>query len=284
MLCVVLRVWEASAAVVDAKLVCVSTRKDRAITLWKAGDARMTKGPIEKFVFLTFLDRRFEVIPADELACRGNTYRAATRSAAKLSEDDKDEIARSIELVRSADWAQFPPKWQAYEDASRAWSKASANYMRTASATVTAKIAAETAAAIAAKTKRAGDVPRAQAAKVRASKLTDKAKRLTQQAIAAMDLDLRATAAMVAATDAHLQSKAWERRELRAYTAQIDVAQARVERSRARSRGKEFDAHQEGNLARLVQEADTRMQELRDEDDASRCFRSLGPVWRVFNM
>lgn len=102
MLCVILRVWDKWAAVVDSKLICLSAYQDRAITLWKKGDPRMSVTSIERFLFLTYLDRRFEMIEAEQLASRGKTYRTAVRSAAKVSENDKDEIARAIELVRSA--------------------------------------------------------------------------------------------------------------------------------------------------------------------------------------
>ena len=284
MLCAILRVWERWAAVVDSKLICVSTQKDRAITLWKAGDAQMSRMSIEKFVFLTFLDHRFEMIEAEELVGRGKTYRTAMRSGAKVSEDDKDEIARAIELVRSADWAQLPLKLQAYYDASDAWSKARAVYMRMASATMNARTAAEAAAASVEKARREGNVLKANAAKERAARLADRAKRFTQRADAARDAELRASAAMHLATAAHLESKLWETRELVAYRARGAVAQARAARKRALARGKKLDAKAEAQFAQSVEEAETLMQRLRDEDDASRGFRALGPVWRVFNM
>lgn len=284
MLCVILRVWEKWAAVVDAKVICVSSRKDRAISLWKADDARLTGMPIDRFVFLTFLDRRVEVIRAEELVGLGKTYRTVMRSGARVSEDDKDEIARAMELVRSAGWAQLPAKFQAYEDTSRAWSKARTAYLRTAAATVTEKIAAKAAATFAAKAGRQGNALKAEAAKVRAVKFADSAKRLAQRANAARDSELSAAAALHIATAAHLESKPWELRELLAHRAQVAAAQARAERSRALRRGRKLDAGGEAEFAQLVEDAETRMRQLRDEENASRGFRSLGPVWRVFKM
>ena len=284
MLCVILRVWDRWAAVVDSKLMVVSTQKDRAITLWKAGDARMRRVPIEKFVFLTFLDHRLEMIGAEELNGRGKTYRTAMRSGAKVSEDDKDEIARAIELVRSADWAQLPPKLRAYYEASDAWSKTRAVYLRIAAATVHARATAEAFAAIAAKARREGNISTAKATKERAAKLAEKAHRLSQRADAARDAELWATAAMHEATAAHLESKLCETRELIAYRALAEVAQARATRKRALRRGKMPDAEAEAQFAQLIERAETLVQRLRDEDDASRCSRSVGPVWRVFIM
>ena len=284
MLCTVLRVWERWAAVVDSKLICISSQKDRALSLWKAGDLRFKNLPIENFVFLTYLDRRVEVIPAEELFGRGKTYRTAMRSGAKLSEADKAEIARAIELVRSAKWAQLPPRFQAYEDASRAWSKARAFYLRTAAATMTARLASRAAAASAARARSEGDVMNANAAKARAATLADKAKRLTRRANAARDLEMQAAAAMHAATAAHLESKKWETRELVTYRARIGAARARTERSRAIARGKKPDAEAEAQFVQVMEEAEALMAQRKYEDDASRCFRALGPVWRVFNM
>lgn len=284
MICVILRCWEKWAAVVDSKLLCVSAQKDRAISLWKAGDARMLCVPIEKFVFLTYLDHRIEVIPAEHLVGRAKTYQSAMRSGAKVNEADKNEIARAIELVRSASWAQLPPKFQAYEDTSHAWSKARASYMRLAASTVTARLASKAAAASAAKVRRAGNVAKAKAANIRAAMLVDKTKRMTRRADAARDLELQAAAAMHAATAAHLESKHWETRELVAYRARISASQARTERSRAIARGKRPDAEADARLPQAVEYADSLMKQLKDEDDASRRFRALGPVWRVFNM
>ena len=284
MLCTVLRVWEKWAAVVDSKLVCVSSQKDRAISLWKAGDARMTCVPIEKFVFLTYLDHRVEVIRAEHLVGRGRTYLTAMRSGAKVSEADKNEIARAIELVRSAEWAQLPPKFRAYEDTSNAWSKARAVYLRIAASTMTARLASKAAAASAAKAKREGHVEKENAASIHAATLADKAKRLTRRANASRDFELQAAAAMHAATAAHLQSKQWETRELVTYRARIAASQARAERSRAISRGKRPGAGANARLAQAVENAEALMNQLKEEDDASRCFRALGPVWRVFNM
>jgi hypothetical protein len=284
MLCVILRVWEKWAAVVDSKLLCVTARKDRAISLWKAADARLDRVPIERFVFLTFLDRRIELIQSEELIGRGKTYQTAMRSSAKVSEDDKDEIARAIELVRSAEWAQLPPKFKAYEDASRAWSKARAFYMEATSAAMLARIAAAAAAASVAKSRREGNVLKAKVTKERAARLADRADRWTCRADVARDAELRATAALHTATAAHLESKLWETRELVAYRARIAVAQMSAARKRARARGKKPDAKAEAQFAQSVEEAETLMLQLRDEDDASRGFRSLGPVWRGFNM
>lgn len=281
--CVVLKVWERWAAVVESKVVSVSSRRDRAIALWKAGDARMMGAPIEQFVFLTFLDRRFEVIEAEQLVGRGQTYRTAMRSGAKLSEADKDSIASAIAVVRSADWAQLPPKFQAYEDANRAWLKARSSYREIASASVKAAAALRVASATAAKARGAGGTAKATAAKDRAEKLAVKARGLVKRAIAAQNADILATAAMKEATDAHLASKPWELRELLAHRAQHAVAATRAKQLRA-ARTKGVDAASVADLAQLTQQADELMQQLRDEDDASRCFRSLGPVWRPFNM
>ncbi|MEP7298348.1 MAG: hypothetical protein ABI702_19360 [Burkholderiales bacterium] len=284
MLCVILRVWEKWAAVVDSKVICVSSRKDRAIALWKAGDARMARAPIGKFVFLTFLDRRFEVIEAEQLVGRGQTYRAAMRSGAKLSEADKDSIASAIALVRSAEWSQLPPKFQAYEDANRAWSKARDSYREAASEFVKAKAAAKAAAVVVAKSSREGGIAKTMAAKTRAEKLADKARQLMHRATRAQNLDLMATAAMKEATDAHLASKPWETRELVAYRALGAAANARAARRRSLARGKPLDSKAEAQFAQLVEEAETLMQRLREEDDASRGNGSLGPVWRLFSI
>ena len=284
MLCVIFRVWERWAAVVDSKVICVSKQKDRAITLWKAGDARLTRAPMEQFIVLTYLNRRFELIRAEELVGRGKTYRTAMRSGAKLSEADKDEIARAIELVRSAEWAQLPPKFRAYEDACRSWTKARANYVKTALAAVSAMSAARASSALAAKVRRRGNVSVGNVARAEVAKLAVEAKRLTLRAIAARDIEFRAAATMRVATAAHLESKQWETRELVAYRTRNAASLARAERSRAIARGKPADAEADARLAQAVAHADALVQQLRDEDDGSRRFRALGPVWRVFNM
>lgn len=284
MLCVILRVWEKWVAVVGSEVICVSRQKDRAITLWKAGDARMTRAPIEQFFVLAYLKRRFELIRAEELVGRGKTYRTAMRSGAKLSEADKDEIASAIELVRRAKWAQLPPKFQAYEDACRSWTKARANYVRTALAAVSAISAARASSALAAKARRKGFVLEMNVAKAEAAKFAVEAKRLTLRAIAARDIEFRAAATMRVATAAHLESKQWETRELVAYRARLAASQARAERSKAIARGKRPDADADTRLAQAVENAEALMNQLKEEDDASRCFRALGPVWRVFNM
>ena len=284
MLGVILRVWERWVAVVGSEVICVSRQKDRAITLWKAGDARMTRAPIEQFIVLTYLDRRFELIRSDELVGRGKTYRTAMRSGTKLSDADQDEIARAIELVRSAEWAQLPPKFQAYEDACRSWTKARANYVRTALAAVSAISAARASSALAAKVSRRGNVLAGNVARAEVAKLAVEAKRLTLRAIAARDIEFRAAATMRVATAAHLESKQWETRELVAYRARLAASQARAERSRAIACGKPPDAEADARLAQAVEYADSLVKLLKDEDDASRCFRALGPVWRVFNM
>ena len=284
MLCVIIKVWERWVAVVGSEVICVSRQKDRAITLWKAGDARMTRAPIEQFIVLTYLNRRFELIRAEELVGRGKTYRTAMRSGAKLSEADKDEIARAIELVRSAEWAQLPPKFRAYEDACRSWTKARANYVKTALAAVSAMSAARASSALAAKAGRKGFVLKVNVARAEAAKFAAGAKRLTLRAIAARDIEFRAATTMRVATAAHLESKQWETRELVAYRARLAASQARAERSRAIARGKRPDADADAQLAHAVGEAEALMKQLKYEDDASRCFRALGPVWRVFNM
>ena len=284
MLCVIRRVWGRWAAVVDSKLICVSTTKDRAITLWKAGDARMSGASIDKFIWLTFLDRRFESIQAEELVGRGRTYQTAMRSGAELSEADKDEIARAIALVRSADWAQLPPKFQAYENANRAWSRARSAFMRAATEAVDARAIAEAAAAFAVKARREGNVLKTSAAKERAAELADKAKRLMQRAVVARKLEVRSTAAMRAATDAHLESNLWETRELVARDAHDSARICRAACRTARKRGCEAMAYAQAEYVRWSGQADALMLQLRNEDDASRGFRALGPVWRVFNM
>ena len=284
MLCTVRRVWDRWAAIVNSKLICVSTQKDRAIWLWKAGDVRFKNLPIENFVFLTYLDQRFEVIPAEELVGRGKTYRTAMRSGARLSESEKDEIARAIELVRSASWAQLPPKFQAYEDANRAWSRAKSAFMRAATEAIDARGIAEAAVAIAVKARREGNVLKTTAAKERATELADKAKRWMQQAVVARKLEVRATAAMRAATDAHLESKLWETRELVARDAHESARICSAACKTARKRGREAMAHAHSEYVRWSGQADALLRQLRNEDDASRGFRALGPVWRVFNM
>ena len=284
MLCTVLRVWERWAAVVDSKLICISSQKDRALSLWKAGDLRFKNLPIENFVFLTYLDRRVEVIPAEELFGRGKTYRTAMRSGAKLSEADKAEIARAIELVRSAKWAQLPPRFQAYEDANRAWSRAQSAFMRAATEAVDARAIAEAAAAFAVKARREGNVLKTSAAKQRAAELADKAKRLMQGAVVARKLEVRSMAAMRAATDAHLETKLWETRELVARDAHESARICGAACRSARKCGREAMAYAQAEYVRWSGQADALMRRLRNEDDASRGFRALGPVWRVFNM
>lgn len=283
MLCVILRVWEKWAVVVDSELICVSSKKDRAISIWKAGDVRFKNQKIEKFVVMSYLDGRFESIPAEELFGRGKTYRTAIRSGAKLNDADKDEIARAIELVRSAKWAQRPPKFQAYEDANRAWSRAQSAFMRAATDAVDARAIAEAAAAFAVKVRREGNVLKTSAAKERAAELAEKAKRLMQQAVIARKLEVRSTAAMRAATDAHLDSKLWETRELVARDAHESARICSAACRTARKRGREAMAHARAEYVRWSGQADALMLQLRSEDDASRGFRALGPVWRVFN-
>ena len=200
------------------------------------------------------------------------------------SGNDKDDIARAIQLVRSADWAQLPPKFQAYEDTSRAWSKARANCVRTALAAVSAISAARASSAFAAKTRRRGNALEVDVARAEAAKLAVEAKRLTLRAIAARDIEVRAASTMQVATAAHLESKQWETRELVAYRARHAASQARAERLRAIARGKRPDAETDAILAQALEAAKALIQRLKDEDDASRRFRALGPVWRPFVM
>ena len=284
MICTVLRVWDKWAAVVDSKVICISRQKDRAVTIWKRGDARMSKHSIHGFVFLTFLDLKYEYLPAKELLGHGKTYRSAKRSAGRFSDEDKDEIARAIELVRSAKWAQLPPGFRAYDDAGNAWHKARAAYLHAAAMAVKTKTASQAAATLAAKARRRGNIVSAEAAEARATRPADLAKTLMRTAMVARDVEIATTAVLHEKTAAHLASKQWESRELIAYRARVAVADAQAARRRARARGEKPSTEAEAKFAQSVEEAETLMQKLRDEDAASRSFRSLGPVWRPFNI
>jgi hypothetical protein len=256
-LCVILKVFERWAAVVDSEVMCVSKSKDRAITLWKSGNPRMRQAEIEKFVFLAYLDHRIEVLRAEDLIGRGRTYRSVKRVNPKLTEDEKDEVASALTLVRSADWAQLPPSMRAYDDACAAWWKALHTANRMAAAAGMAKSA-------------------------------KRARELSEDAEAAKAVEVTARGALDAARTAHLNSKAWEMRELFAYWARASAVKAGAARSRSASRarvqGKKLDATAGLEAERLQERATSLMKNLRDEDDASRGFRSLGPVWRPFTM